>query len=301
MRPRSLVLPALCLGALATAASCSGVQADRGVDAYMQIPSAQFVRGPMPAGSKSGPAVEKILLVNGDIWPGRQGFPIGGNLGSSATGAAIGLRGDVGYWVVPAGAPSYLTPTYPTVSASAEFSLGIIAGSYTLVVQGIDEGGTYGLPSTQILYEEPSPLNPPATGALVVTLTWDTESNLSLHVVDPSGKEIFWGDQSTEPPFSFDQVDGGSYGTIDYDSNANCVIDGLRREDAIWPDAPPPGQYTVRVDTPSLCGQPEANWVVKAVLNGKQIGEAAGIALDADTWGAHGTGSGVLALQFTVP
>jgi hypothetical protein len=120
-------------------------------------------------------------------------------------------------------------------------------------------------------------------------------------VIDPAGQEVYWGAQSTEPPLSFDQVDGGSYGYIDYDSNANCVIDGLRREDAIWPDTPPPGQYTVRVDAPSLCGQPEANWVVKVVLNGKQIGEAGGIALDADTWGAHGIGSGVLALRFTAP
>jgi hypothetical protein len=285
----------------AAPASCSGVHADAGADAYMQIPGAQFVRGSMPAGSKNGPAVEQILLVNGNIWPGRENFPIGGNLAPSATGAAIGLRGDVGYWVVAAGVPNYLTPTYPSISAAAEFSLGIVPGTYTLVVQGVDQSGAYGLPSTQILYEEPSPLNPPATGALVVTLTWDTESNLSLHVVVPGGDEIYWGDQSTEPPLALDQVDGGSYGYIDYDSNANCVIDGLRREDAIWPDPPPPGQYTVRVDTPSLCGEPEANWTVKVVLKGAQVGEASGVALSADTWGSHGIGSGVLALQFTVP
>jgi hypothetical protein len=302
MRGRSPLVALVVLAPLfATPLSCNGVRSDTGTDAYMQVAGAQFVRGPMPAGSKSGPAVAAITLVNANIWPGLQSFSIGGALAPQGTAAAIGLRGDVGYWLVKAGPPNFATPTDPSFSASASFSLGIIPGTYTLVVAGADESGTFGSQATQILYEEASPLNPPATGALVVTLTWDTESNLALHVVDPTGTEIYWGNQSSQPPFSFDQEDGGSYGYIDYDSNASCVIDGLRREDAIWKSAPPSGQYTVRVDAPSLCSQPEANWIVKAVLNGKQIGEAGGIALDADTWGAHGVGSGVLALQFTVP
>jgi hypothetical protein len=142
---------------------------------------------------------------------------------------------------------------------------------------------------------------------LVVTLTWTNDANLSLHVVDPEGNEIYWGHQSTQPPFLFDQVDGGSYGYIDYDSNANCVIDGLDREDVIWSgddagvSSVPSGQYTVRVDTPSLCSEPDAYWTVKVVLEGKLIAEATGIALPEGTWGSHGTGSGVLALQFTLP
>ena len=137
--------------------------------------------------------------------------------------------------------------------------------------------------------------------SLVVTLTWDTESNLDLSVVDPTGAEIYWNNQSSQPPFSFDQVDGGSYGTIDYDSNADCVIDGLRREDVIWTGPPPRGTYSVRVDAPSLCGQPIANWTVHVVLRGRTIALASGVALNADTMGAHGAGAGVLALQFAVP
>ena len=113
--------------------------------------------------------------------------------------------------------------------------------------------------------------------------------------------EIYWGNQSSEPPPPYEGDGGGSYGYIDYDSNANCIIDGLRREDAIWPHPPPPGQYTVRVDAPSLCGQPIANWTVQAVLDGNLVGQASGVAVDADTMGSHGPGAGVLAFQFTVP
>ena len=63
----------------------------------------------------------------------------------------------------------------------------------------------------------------------------------------------------------------------------------------------PSGHYAVRVDAASLCGQPIANWTVQAVLDGNTIGEASGVALDADTRGSHGLGAGVLALQFDVP
>ena len=161
----------------------------------------------------------------------------------TATAAAIGLQGDVGYWLLVAGRPGVTTPNDPSFSATASFSSGIVLGSYTLVVRAVDAAGHFGLPDhADPRRREPRRSNPPATGALVVTLTWDTESNLDLYVVDPKGTEIYWGNQSSQPPFSFDQVDGGSYGYIDYDSNANCVIDGLRREDAIWPRAPPSGQ-----------------------------------------------------------
>jgi hypothetical protein len=301
MSPGFVVAAALALAGAAAASCSNGVQADTGSDAYLRVPGGQFVRGPMPDGSAGGPAVTQLTLINNDIWAGLADDPIGGALAPDATAAAIGLQGDVGYWIVPAGVPSVAAPDDPTFSATAVFSEGIVLGSYTLVVRAVDDGGNFGLPSTQILVAEPSPTNPPPTGHLVVTLTWDTESNLDLHVVDPTGAEIYWGDQSSQPPQSFGAADGGSYGYVDYDSNASCVIDGLRREDAIWPDPPPSGQYTVRVDAASLCGQPDAHWTVSVVLEGNAIARASGIALDADTWGNHGLGAGQLALQFAVP
>jgi len=255
----------------------------------------------MPEGAASGPSVAQVTLVNDDIWAGLADDPIAGALAPGSTAAAIGLQGDVGYWIVAAGVPDVAMPDDPSFSATAVFAPGVVVGSYTLVVRAVDEQGHYGPARAQVLTAETSPTNPPAAGALVVTLTWDTESNLDLYVVDPNGAEIDWNSQSSQPPFSFDQVDGGSYGYIDYDSNASCIVDGLRREDAIWPDPPPSGQYTVRVDAASLCGQPIANWTTRVLLHGKPIALASGVALDADTMGTHGPGAGVLALRFSVP
>jgi hypothetical protein len=294
-------VPLLVACGLGGAASCASVRADTGSDAYMIVPGGQFVRGPMPDGSDGGPEVAQLDLIDNNIWAGMQGDAISGALGANATAAAIGLQGDHGYWVVTAGVPSIATPDNPSFSATASFSEGIVLGSYTLVVRGVDSSGNFGVASAQVLVAEDSPTNPTPTGQLVVKLTWDTESNLNLHVLDPTGAEIYWNEQSSEPPSPNASTDAGSFGYIDYDSNANCVIDGLRREDVVWPGTPPSGQYTVRVDTPSLCGEPVANWTVTVVLQGAEIAHASGVALDADTRSAHGLGAGQLALQFSVP
>ncbi len=307
MRARSMVAPAIVIAATvgangATTACNATATDDPGRDAYMQLHGAQFVRGAMPAGSASGPKVLSINLINSNIYPNFPNDPITGALGPTATAAAIGMQGDVGYWRVVAGVPDIATPNDPSFAETAQFSGGIIAGKYTLVVRAVDAAGNFGLPGTQILTATAAPpVEPIPTGELVVTLTWAEEVNLDLHVIDPQGGDLYWGDQSTQPPFSGDDDDAGqSYGTIDYDSNANCDIDGLDREDAVWRGAPPLGTYEVRVDAASLCGQPIAHWTVQVTLQGKVLGEATGVAVDADTRGSHGVGAGVAALTFDV-
>jgi hypothetical protein len=270
---------------------------DSGADAMLQIPGAQFMRGPMPAATAGAPGVESIVVINSDIRPNSIDYPIAGALNPGATAAAIGLQGDVGYWLVVAGAPNVATPADPSFMATATFSSSIVAGPYALVVEAVDAQSHFGGPSTQEL----TAIGNAPTGALVFTLTWDTESDMDLHVVDPAGVELYWGAMSDVPPPFAPQPEGGSYGYLDWDSNANCVIDGKREEDVIWPNTPPPGHYVVRVDAASLCGQPIAHTTVVARLDGAIVGEAQGVALAPDTDGPHGLGAGRTMLDVPVP
>jgi hypothetical protein len=169
-----------------------------------------------------------------------------------------------------------------------------------LELRAVDALGRFGPPFRQTLTALAAPPARTVTGALVVTLTWDSESDLDLHVVDPLGDEIFHGARSSQAPFLRSGADA-SNGTLDQDSNADCSIDGLRQEDVTWADAPPAGHYLVRVDTLSLCGTPNAHWTARALLDGAAIGLATGTSLDSDTWGAHDRGAGLLALGFDVP
>ena len=65
---------------------------------------------------------------------------------------------------------------------------------------------------------------------------------------------------------------------------------------------PLPGEYIVRVDARSLCGDGSAPWEVTAERLGTPLGDVRGIAtLDDVRQFPHGSGAGVLALRFTVP
>jgi hypothetical protein len=291
---------AMRVGWLVLLAGCGPSAAnDPGAEAFLRVPGAAFVRGPMPAASPSAPGVASIVVVNSLIRPNSVDYPISGALGPGATAAAIGLQGDLGYWIVPAGRPDVATPDDPSYVASATFSPALVPGGYALVVRAVDGAGAFGAPSTQLL-TVPSGAGAP-TGALVFTLTWDTESDLDLHVVDPSGVEIDHDQMSDAPPPFAPRPDGGSYGVLDWDSNANCLIDGRREEDVVWASPPPPGQYVVRVDAASLCGQAIAHYTVVATLEGQVVAKAEGVAVDASTRGAHGLGAGLTVLDVSVP
>jgi hypothetical protein len=278
---------ALAIAVALALAGCDGVPSNRGLSAEMQVSGGQFAEGPLPEAS-GGPAVVSLDLLSNAVHAGEIEAPLSGALGPSATAAAIGLVGDSGYWLVPAGLPNVSAPAYPTFGVTLSFSPTLAAGAYTLVVQAAAPDGSFGAP-------DPSPLKVagPAVipGALVVTLRWDTESDLDLHVVDPSGIEIWRGDE----------VPAGTTGYLDFDSNADCVIDGRRQEDVIFPATPPSGSYRVLVDTFSLCAASDADWTVEARLDGHIVASAEGESLITDTYGTHEEGAGVLALTFTVP
>ena len=296
---------ALAIALLSLFACTRGATDDPGLAAWMRVEGAQFVRGPMPSGQAEGPNVDAILLPTNTVWPGLDGKSLTGSLDANAVSAALAIDTDEGYWIVPAGPPDVATPTLPSYHASLAFSPRLVAGSYTLVVRAVDANGRFGAPSTQPLTATPtSPALTPPLGALVVTLSWDTESDLDLHVVDPLGDEIFHGNPSSRPPLSPGTPpldDAGTFGVLDFDSNAQCVIDGRRQENAVWTAVPPSGHYVVRVDTSSLCAESIAHWTVQAKLGGAVVSAAQGVSVDADTRGAHDRGAGVTALTFDVP
>jgi len=289
--------------ALLLAACGSTMEADAGRDATMQIKGASFVRGPLPDGG-DGPAVASLVLQTGEIRPGSDDKPFGGALAQGATAALLGLSGDSGYWIVRAGPPDVATPTLPSFHVTLAFADSLAQGSHELRLHAVDATGRIGprlvRPLRARLPQEAS------DGAeLVVSLTWDSEADLDLHVVDPAGVEVWKGNiNSYARPKPGEPVDPDGWkkgGVLDADSNAACVVDGRRRENVYWKAAPPPGKYRVRVDTFSLCGRPAAHWVARATLRGTDIAVASGVGTVTDTRFPHEVGGGALALTFDVP
>jgi hypothetical protein len=272
MRPLALVL----------LAGCGGVSADPGLAADLQVTGAQFVRGALPAGS--GPSVRALDFADRRLAAGAHDRPLLGQLDATATAVALALDGDRGYWILGAGVPSTDAPTLPTFDARLAFARRLPSATRTLSAVAVDGSGRFGPPSSLSIDIAGDAV--PA-GALVVHLAWSGAADLDLHLVAPSGAEI-WSRNLA--------ADGGA---LDADSNARCVLDGRDQENVVFTVAPPRGHYVGRVDAFSLCGDPFADWTVQTL--GASVVSSSGTALDADTRGAHDKGAGLTALEFDVP
>lgn len=97
------------------------------------------------------------------------------------------------------------------------------------------------------------------TGDVQVSVAWDAPSDVDLHVVEPSGEEIYYGNR-----------DSDSGGELDLDSNAACGGQDVRNENITWPDdAAPQGEYEVRVNYWADCGVESTDWVVTVRVGGQ--------------------------------
>lgn len=155
--------------------------------------------------------------------------------------------------------------------------------AFTLQVAG-GAGSSYG--GSQAI---PVQLTNVGTGDVQVNVTWDVDSDVDLHMVEPSGAEIYYGNPGPS----------STGGQLDLDSNAGCAIDGKRSENVTWPTGRAArGSYTVRVDYFSACGVSRTNYVVTINAKGQepQVLNGSFVAGDADHGGA---GAGRMIKTFT--
>ena len=301
---RAVMMPALAL----LAASCGGASPDSGIEAWLQLSGAgvQYVPGPLVDDpSAVGPAVHSIS-ASGRIFPGAVGRSISGSVQTGASAVLLGLDGDIGHYIVPASAMDVDNPPDLMFAATAALAQTTPLGPTTMRVRAVAPDGSVGPAMSQCVTVQATAV----TGTLVVSLTWDTESDLDLHVVTPpltdGGKPIELWSNSRTTLLPRSPLDGGPYsddelataGILDFDSNSQCLIDGLLNENAYWTVPPPSGHYIVRVDAFSMCGQPAARWMVTITLDGSVLGTYVGVATDSDTRFPHGAGAGLTVAEF---
>jgi hypothetical protein len=258
----------------------------------------QFVLGTLEDGP--GPAISSVESLNNTIRPGQEGKQLTGRVAAGGQAVALELAGDVGYWTIPVTTEDVTMPGELQYDARLSFTTDLAPGPHAIVLRAADGAGHFGAASTLLLNAQSQSVD----GALVISLTWDTEADLDLHVIDAGGTEI-WARHTSDfvMPQPGDPVDPAKLaaaGYLDDDSNAQCVIDGRRQEDVLWKVPPPPGVYTARVDAFSLCGASAARWAISATWNGAEIAAATGFAGDADTRTPHQAGSGVFAIAFQI-
>jgi uncharacterized protein YfaP (DUF2135 family) len=107
-------------------------------------------------------------------------------------------------------------------------------------------------PSTQGTPDSPS------ASALSVTATWDTGADVDLHVLEPSGAEIYWANPG---PTTFT-------GVLDGDANQECKASSVGNKEVVHWTTAPNGTYTVRLDYYNSCNASVTNYTV-AITDGK--------------------------------
>lgn len=116
-----------------------------------------------------------------------------------------------------------------------------------------------------------------ATGQVQVQASWDVNSDVDLHVIEPSGYELDFLNQGTASPTG---------GLQDHDSV--CGDQG-NVENTRWTTTAPNGTYTVRLDYFNNCGFAASNYVV-TVNNGSQTNRFTGQFTGGGDSGGHGSG-----------
>jgi hypothetical protein len=101
---------------------------------------------------------------------------------------------------------------------------------------------------------------------LNVSLTFQNEKDVDLHMYTPSGRHIYYGDKGGEVTLTDGRVI--SFG-LDLDSNPACNIDGIKNENIYIPkELVETGTYIIKVDMYSNCDPSiSTDWAVVARYN----------------------------------
>lgn len=294
----------LAIAALCALCGCRGATPDPGLDLQMRVRGAQLVRAALPA-EAGGPAVTLVDVRGPRVSPGDGAVRVAGRTAGGAFALNVAIDRDDAHWVLESGLPDSEVPGELAWEALLDFSRALAPGPFQVRLQAVDGEGRPGPVAEATL--EALPLYP--LGALVITLEWDQNLDADLLVETPSGVLLGGKNLNTVsqpppggsplPPDAF--LDGG---VLDQDSNANCVLDGRRRENAVWSASAPAGHYRVFAALAQTCGVDSSQFEVTVRREGELVGRALGALRASDALSYPGQppqAPGVLALELDVP
>jgi hypothetical protein len=259
-------------------------------ESYFSVENGTFANAdiPEPSGSQSAPVISSVY-GNPSILEGGSN-PISLQTSSSFKEVIVGVQGVKGYYAIPeAGSGKSLNETILLILL---FSQTLENDSFVIVIALRDAQGLVSAHSTiQVTKIEAG------TGRLQVSCSWDKLNDVDLHLVEPNGAEIYYGDDYSE-----------NGGELDVDSNADCYLDYINNENITYDDEAiiESGKYTVRVDFYSTCSiTANTNFIVTTRYRGQIITPTTGtnpysgsfIPSDED---GGGSGDGRQVMTFTI-
>jgi hypothetical protein len=173
-----------------------------------------------------------------------------------------------GFWQLRLAAPvtsAVVISNFAQISTGSRFTLGYSVANATGAV-----GATVSASRSVVA----------STGGVQVSVGWNTPTDVDLHVVEPSGNEVYYGATTSS-----------TGGQLDQDSNPACALDNRNTENIRWNNTAPNGTYIVRVDYWSACAVTGSTNFTVTVVNGGQRSTFTG-SFTANQADAGGRGSG---------
>jgi hypothetical protein len=272
-----VMLGLMCLPVACGGSSGGGHTQDTvtGVSGPDGIPAAYHTGAlPAPHGTLTATVPPDASAINGGS------FTIAVSSGGAIVAIYVNVQGSDGYYTITIPSGATLADVLITLAQQ-------LPSAVKIVFEVADGAGNVSMPvtvSTMIISV--------GTGDLQVSVSWNVDNDLDLHVVDPTGVEIYYGDK-----------DPGGTGVLDLDSNASCSpIDGKNNENVTWATGTAlAGSYIVRVDNYKNCQLAAAHYVVTVQKAGKAAQTFGGDFLATDLGDSGGAGDGVMVTTFTYP
>lgn len=242
---------------------------DPGLDEPIRVERATFVEGAVPDSTEEGsgdglPRVTSVDLVSAIFYPNQVRRRISGRTTENATAIGIAIEDESrGAWVLPTLGLDVLAPGERSFEASATIG-NLEPGLYRLVLVAFDAQRRAGPPRNFeicLASELPDNLNgcdraakPPAA---IVTLTWNSQADVDLVLLGPGGEVLEarrpFG-ASTEGAIPAELLRDPTIPRFDRDSNADCRVDGRRRETVVFPEPPASGTWLIHARLTNACG-----------------------------------------------
>lgn len=229
---------------------------------YFEVDNSSYIQSSLPPSSTSTSNSPKISDVQGNSYVLTGGSNIiNFRSSNSISYVIIGIDGVDGYFRIDKSALTEISTNYYTFSLAISPTL--ILQSIKFRIAYVDINGHvsnyYVLNSSEI---------PAGTGLLQIHCTWQKHNDVDLHVLEPNGEEIFFGNDRS--------LNGGE---LDVDSNPNCSLDYIESENVTYKDGAlvEAGVYTVRANLYSACNVTENTTVtLRARYNGVLLKDANG-------------------------
>lgn len=227
---------------------------------YFSVVNGEFANNDLPAVNATDLDILG-LTGNSTILAGGSN-PISVVTPDNATDIIIGVEGHKGYFSIPVGVQTGNVPMSTSSSNTTSMQLLIgreVAEDFIISFAAQNSLGQVGdYQYLEVNYMEAG------TGKLHINLSWDQENDVDLHLIEPNGERIYYGNRSSE-----------NGGELDLDSNPACSIDNINNENIFYEDDSDViieyGEYEVQVDLYATCSVTDATNYIVSVYYGNAL------------------------------